>query len=663
MKTGYAFFLSIGVSMAMLASGAFAQPSDSGIRPAPPPGIATDATRQANAAVAERLPLTDQSDFIDARRGRIAQIEADAIRADDGAVVWPIAARTFLESDAPDTANPSLWRQSVLAAEHGLFEVTEGIWQVRGYDLSVMTIIEGETGWIIVDPLTTTETAAAALALVQETLGERPVTAMLYTHSHADHFGGARGIIDETEIAARSVPVLAPIGFSETAVAENLLAGPHMSRRATLMFGQVIPPGASAHIGSGLGPGIPQGTVSLVLPTEEIEGRGTRRTIDGVEFEFIDAAGTEAPAEFMFYLPGHRALHTAEVATATLHNVLTMRGAQVRDALAWSRAIDHVLIEYGGRSDVVLASHHWPSWGTDNVVAFLTGQRDIYRYIHDQTLRRANSGATMIEVAEAIAEPDFTRQAFDTRGYYGTLNHNAKAVYQHYFGWWGGVMAEFHRLPHEQSAARYVDAMGGRDAILARGIAAFDAGDYRWAAEVLNHLVFAAPDDEQGRNWLAATYEQLGFQAESGPWRSYYLGAASELRNGVPDTGGARLGNADFLRAVPTLDLFDMMASRYAPERLQREPFAVSFSFPDTGETVGVEIGRSVIVPRAQAPGNAAATVTVDRPSFEAMLLGTARPMALIQSGALEIGGDPSALAAFLGLLEQPEFWFATATP
>lgn len=663
MTIGRAFFLSVGMCGAMLAPTALAQPSDTGIRAAPPPGAATEATQRANAAVAERLPLADQSDFVDARRGRIAQIEDDAIRTDDGSVVWPIAARAFLDSDAPATANPSLWRQSVLTAEHGLFEVAEGIWQVRGYDLSVMTIIAGETGWIIVDPLTTTETAAAALALVKQTLGERPVTGMLYTHSHADHFGGARGIIDEAEIAARNVPVLAPIGFSETAVAENLLAGPHMSRRATLMFGQVIPPGTDAHIGSGLGPGIPQGTVSLVLPTEEIEGRGTRRTIDGVEFEFIDAAGTEAPAEFMFYLPASRALHTAEVATGTLHNVLTMRGARVRDALAWSRAIDHVLIEYGARSDVVLASHHWPSWGTDNVVAFLTGQRDIYRYVHDQTLRRANSGATMIEAAEAIAEPDFTREAFDTRGYYGTLNHNAKAVYQHYFGWWGGVMAEFNRLPHEQSAARYVEAMGGRDAILARGIAAFDAGDYRWAAEVLNHLIFAAPEDEQGRAWLAAAYEQLGFQAESGPWRSYYLGAASELRNGVPDSGGARLGNADFLRAVPTLDLFDMLASRYAPERLEREPFAVSFTFPDTGETIGVEIGHSVIVPRERAPDNAAASVTVDRPSFEAMLLGTARPMALVQSGALQIGGDPSALAAFLGLLEQPEFWFATATP
>lgn len=665
----HGFFLVLASSWALFSSAVYSQSADdapsatvSAIA-APPVGIATEATRRTNAAVAERLPLDDQSDFADARRGRIAQIEGDAILNEDGSIVWSMQAHRFLEGEAPDTSNPSLWRQSALAAEHGLFEVTDGIWQVRGYDLSVMTVIEGETGWIIVDPLTTMETAAAALQLVNDTLGSRPVTAMIYTHSHADHFGGARGIIEETEIAARNVPVLAPIGFSETAVAENLLAGTHMSRRATLMFGQIIPASPTSHLGSGLGPGIPRGTISLVLPTEEISGRGTRRTIDGVVFEFVDAAGTEAPAEFMFYLPEKRALHTAEVATGTFHNVLTMRGAVVRDALAWSRAIDHVLVEYADRSDVVLASHHWPTWGSENVAAFLSGQRDIYRYVHDQTLRRANSGATMIEAAEAIAEPAIQTNSFDTRGYYGTLNHNSKAVYQHYFGWWGGVMAEFHRLPHEQSAVRYVEAMGGADATLARGIDAFNAGDYRWASEMLNHLVFAEPENEDAKNWLAASYEQQGFQAESGAWRSYFLGAASELRNGVPQAGGVNLGNADFLRAVPTLDLFDMLASRYAPERLQRDPFTLDFTFRDTSENVSLEIGNSVIVPRDRAATDPTASVTLDRASFEALLLRTANPAALMQSGAMEITGDPSAFAAFFGLLEQPEYWFATATP
>ena len=648
-----------GILSLAIVSAAYAQE----VRPAPPPGEASAATRAANQAVAERLPIADHSDFEDATRGRIAQIPGGIIRDEDGNVVWSSEALSFLAGEAPDTANPSLWRQSQLAAGHGLFEVVPGIWQVRGYDLSVMTVIEGETGWIVIDPLTTVPAARAALALVNETLGERPVSAMIYTHSHADHFGGARGIVDEAEIAARNIPVLAPTGFAQEAVAENLLAGTHMSRRATLMFGRIIPPGPTSHIGSGLGPGLAGGPVSLILPTEEIDGDGSQRIVDGVAFEFVDAAGTEAPAEFMFYLPQHRALHTAEVATATFHNVLTMRGAQVRDALGWSRAIDEVLQRYGDEAEVALASHHWPTWGGENVRAWLTGQRDVYRYVHDQVLRRANSGATMVEAAEAIGEPDFTAGDFAARGYYGSLNHNAKAVYQHYFGWWGGVMADYHRLPHEESAGRYVEAMGGADALLARGIAAYDAGDYRWAAELFNHLVFADPEDARGRNWLAAAYEQMGFQAESGAWRSYYLAGAAELRGGAPTAEPPALGSPDFLRAVPTLQLFDMLASRYDPARLTRDPFALQFRFTDTDENVAVEIGRSVIVPRSAPAANPAATLSITRPAFEALLLQSRTFPEIAQAGEARIEGDVGAFQAMMGLFEQPNFWFATQTP
>ncbi|MEL7113636.1 MAG: alkyl sulfatase dimerization domain-containing protein, partial [Pseudomonadota bacterium] len=539
----------------------------------PSPGTATEATKQANAALAARLDLSPGSDGEDARRDRLSFIEDEAIRSEDGAVVWAIPQFDFLDDAAPETVNPSLWRQSQLAAHHGLFKVMDGIYQVRGYDLAVMSIIEGETGWIIVDPLTATETAAASLKLVNDTLGARPVTGVLYTHSHADHFGGARGVISDEAVAA-GVPVLAPIGFSESAVSENLIAGNQMSRRATLMFGNTLPRSTTAHVGSGLGPGLPNGTISLILPTEEIEGRGTIRVIDGVTFEFIDAAGTEAPAEFMFYLPEKRALCTAEVATATFHNVLTPRGAKVRDALKWSRAIDYVLDQYGAESDVVFASHHWPTWGQDNVVQFLKSQRDIYRYVHDQTLRNANAGATMIEAAEAVEEPAFQGEDFTTRGYYGTLNHNAKAVYQHYFGWWGGVPADYYRLPHEASATRYVEAMGGTAAVLELGQEAFSSGDYRWAAEVFNHVVFADPDNQEARDWLSATYEQLGFQSESGAWRSYYLTGAAELRRGLPNVGDPRLGNPDFLKAIPSLDLFDALAARFNPAKMDRDPYA-----------------------------------------------------------------------------------------
>lgn len=627
-------------------------------------GEATATTLAVNNALASRLPFDSTGDREDAERGRIAFIQDEAILDADGNVVWAIPQFDFLGGETPDTVNPSLWRQSQLAAHHGLFEVGDGIWQVRGYDLAVMSVISGETGWIIVDPLTTTEAAAAALKLVNDTLGERPVTGMIYTHSHADHFGGARGILSEEEIAERDVPVLAPVGFSESAVAENLIAGNHMSRRATLMFGNTLPRDAAAHVGSGLGPALSQGTISLLLPTEEIGGRGTLRMVDGVVMEFIDAAGTEAPAEFMFYLPQKRALCTAEVATATFHNVLTPRGAKVRDALAWSRAIDHVLAEYGDKSDVVFASHHWPTWGSDNVQSFLTSQRDIYRYVHDQTVRRANAGATMVEAAELVQEPDFQSEGFETRGYYGTLNHNSKAVYQHYFGWWGGVPADYNKHPHTITAPRYVAAMGGEDATIRVGITAFEEGDYRWAAEVFNHVVFAYPQNDLAKNWLAASYEQLGFQAESGAWRSYYLTGAAELRRGLPNLGNPQIGSKDFLKAVPSLDLFDAMAARYAPNLMRRdEPFVLVFNFTDTEETISLHINKSVIVPREGESGAATATVSVARDVLDRLILGEVDIQSQVVAGNLLIRGDMRAVADFFQALDTPDFWFDVVTP
>ncbi len=632
--------------------------------PSPPEaGLATEMTKQVNLALANRLPLDDKSDRIDVERGRLGYVQDPAILDADGNTVWSVTQFDFLDDATPDTVNPSLWRQSQLAAHHGLFEVMDGIYQVRGYDLAVMSIISGDTGWIIVDPLTTTETAAAALKLVNDTLGERPVTGVIYTHSHADHFGGVRGVISDEDVSERGVPVLAPIGFSESAVSENLIAGNQMSRRSTYMFGNTLARSQSAHVGSGLGPGLPNGTISLILPTEEISGRGTIRVIDGVTFEFIDAAGTEAPAEFMFYLPEKRALCTAEVATGTMHNILTPRGAKVRDALAWSRVIDYTLAEYGDVSDVVFASHHWPSWGTENVQSFLRGQRDIYRYVHDQTMRQANAGATMDEAAEAIGEPDFQSDSFDTRGYYGTLNHNSKAVYQHYFGWWGGVPAEYNEHPHTVTAPRYVAAMGGTKMALELGAQAFDDGDYRWAAEVFNHVVFATPNNTAAKLWLAASYEQMGFQAESGAWRSYYLTGAAELRRGIPDLGNPQLGNLEFLQAVPSIDLFNSLAVRYNPELMQREPHAIVFNFTDTNETLTMLVEQAILVPREGGVPDPLAEVTVERALFDRILLGEANIQLQVVNGNFEIDGNRRAVADMFQALEQPDFWFPIVTP
>lgn len=660
-----AIFLSACVSQTPVSDTMVAQAGPATLAPPPPAaGVATDATRTANAALAARLSLDEPGDAEDAGRGRIAFIDAPAILNAEGGVVWSIPQFDFLKDEAPDTVNPSLWRQSRLAAEHGLFEVGPGIWQVRGYDLSVMSVIEGKTGWIIIDPLTSVETASAALKLVNDTLGQRHVTGLIYTHSHADHFGGARGVITEEDAALRKVPILAPIGFLEHAVSENLIAGNQMSRRSTFMFGNTIARSPTAHVGSGLGPGLPLGTISLIAPTEEIAGRGTQRVVDGVTIEFIDAAGTEAPAEFMFYLPESRALCTAEVVTATFHNLLTPRGAKVRDALAWSRVIDHVLETYGDKSDVVFASHHWPTWGQENVESLLAQQRDIYRYVHDQTLRNANAGATMFEAAEAVEEPGFQSEpdAFNTRGYYGTLNHNSKAVYQYYFGWWGGVPATYNALPHVVTASRYVDAMGGADATLALGAEAFEAGDFRWAAEVFNHVVFAGPDNETARKWLAATYEQLGFQAESGAWRSYYLVGASELRNGIPTLGNPQLGNPEFLRAVASIDLMDSLAARFNPAKMTGDPFSVNLVFPDRDEALTLQVGKSVIVPRIGASDPAAATLTIDRSAFDLVLIGEVTLLQQLGSGMARVDGDRSALGALFGALDQPDFWFPVVT-
>ena len=628
----------------------------------PPAGVATEATRAANTALAERLPLDQQDDFDDATHGLLAQIQDDIVD-ENGKVVWSVNAQDFIQGPAPDTVNPSLWRQQQLLREHGLFELKDGLYQVRGYDLAVMSIIRGETGWIIVDPLLSKETAAAALKLVNDTLGERPVSGVIYTHSHSDHFGGARGVISETDIA-RGVPVLAPIGFTESAVSENLMAGNYMARRAILMFGGTLPASATGQVGVGLGPALSQGTIGFVPPTEEISGRGTRREIDGVTFEFIDAAHTEAPAEFMFYLPDFRALCTAEVATATFHNGLTLRGAKVRDFLEWSRVLDYVLVNYAGKSDLSFASHHWPTFGQENVGDYLRGQRDVYRYTHDQTMRRANRGERQFEIAENLEEPDVQSTHFDTRGYYGTLNHNAKAVYQFYFGWWDGVPATYNTWPMEERSRRMVALAGGEDAALVAGEQAFEDGDYRWAAEVFNSVVFANPENQAARDWLAATYEQMGFQAESGAWRDYYLTGAAELRRGLPEEGAIRVGSADFLKGVPTVELFNALAVRYSPEKLTRDPFTLNFVFPDTSETVMVDIGPATAFPRpGAASGSAAATLTISRAAFNDLILQTRSFKEIAEAGEASVEGDPAALLAWFAALESAPFWFNVVEP
>lgn len=633
-------------------------------REPPAPGTVTKATADANAKVAAALPLNDPSDFADATRGRLAQIEGGIIRNAKGDVVWDVNSYAFVKGDAPASVNPSLWRQSKLNSEHGLFEVKPGIYQFRGYDAAVMTVIRGKTGWIVVDPLTAVESAAAGMELVRKTLGDLPITGIVFTHSHGDHYGGVAALASPEVLASGKIPIVAPHGFTDEAISENVIAGIYMGRRAGFQFGAALPRDATAQVGTGLAQALPTNNrASLAKPTLEVAKGAAPVVIDGITFEFIDAAASEAPAEFMFYLPDFKALCSSEVATGTFHNVLTQRGAKARDTLNWSKAIDTALRGYGDKSDVVFGSHNWPTWGSDNVKTFLTHHRDTYRFIHDQTMRLANSGETATEIAEQVGEPTFAKTDFSTRGYYGTYNHNAKAVFQYYFGWWDGVPANYNRHVPTEESKRYVAAMGGAKKALAVGIKAYDGGDYRWSSTVFNHIVFADPANALAKQWLAASYEQQGFQAEAGTWRNVFLQAAYELRNGVPkpriDVAGAGV-----IRAVPTANLMDALAARFNPAKSTRPNTTVQIVFTDRNEKVAMHVGESVLFPSmGQLLDKPTATLTTTRQTFDSLILQTLDIGQAIQSGAMKFDGDPTAIGAMFVALDKPEMTFNVVTP
>lgn len=618
---------------------------------------ASEATRTAQAELAKRLPLDDPRDEANATRGKIAEIAGGVIQTSDGKIVWDRRPYAFLDArTAPDTVNPSLWRQARLNAVHGLFEVVPGsIWQIRGYDLSVMTIIRGKTGWIVVDPLLSEETAAAGWKLFADTVeaksGRRPIRAVIFSHSHSDHFGGVGGIVTPEQVKKDKIRIIAPHGFSEEATSENVLAGGAMGRRALYMFGAILPPGSTGQVDTGLGPKLSSGTIGYMEPTESVGETGGTLTIDGLAFDFLDAGGTEAPSEFVFHIPAYKALHTTEVVTHNLHNILTLRGAQARDALRWSKVIDAMLLKWGGTAEVAMASHHWPTWGAGEVASLLANQRDAYRYVHDRTLFLANRGATLHELADATPEAPVQATDFSTRGYYGTLNHDMKATYQRYFGWWDGNPANFNPLPPEQSAPKYVELAGGADKLLTAGRAAIAAGDYRWAAELLGKLVFAAPDNQDARAALASAYDQLGYQAESGAWRNYYLAGAASLRGKAVEAATGNGQSRSFVSAIPTAVFFDALATRFDAAKGGAVKETFQFVLPDSKERVAVVVGGGVEFPRYGVTDAApTATITIDRATLDDVMLGRAQFPALMQSGAIRIDGDRMAFLSWFAL-------------
>jgi alkyl sulfatase BDS1-like metallo-beta-lactamase superfamily hydrolase len=614
---------------------------------------ASAATRAAQARVAQSLPPDDGADLARARRGFIGSIPDAQVGG-----AWSMAPYAFLDEPAPDSANPSLWRQARLNALHGLFEVTSGIYQVRGFDLSNITFIEGERGFIVIDPLISAEPAAAALALMRAHRGDKPVTGVIYTHSHVDHYGGVRGVVAEADVAA-GLEIVAPEGFLKAAVSENVLLGNAMGRRATYMYGSLLPRDAKGHIDCGLGKAVSLGSVSLLPPTRSIRATGERLVMDGVEILFQVTPDTEAPAEMNFFFPAFSALCMAENCTCQLHNIYTPRGAQVRDARAWSHYIDEAREMFAGRTEVLFASHHWPRWGSADADRFLRQQRDLYKFIHDQTLRLANHGLTALEIAEALELPPSLKREWHTRDYYGTLNHNAKAVYQRYLGWFDGNPAHLHPHTPAEAGRRYVDLAGGADALLAKARAAYEAGDYRWVAEVVNHLVFADPANAPARELQADALEQLGYQAESGPWRDFYLTGASELRNPRAPASEPRQGALGQLRALPADALLESLAVRLNGEKAGESVIAFTVHFTDVGETFAVSVENAVL---HHKPGAEGPTARLTRADLIDLVTGSLTLRALLDDGRLS-GEGAADLGELLALLDRFDFWFDIVTP
>ncbi|MFI8290604.1 alkyl/aryl-sulfatase [Streptomyces sp. NPDC085614] len=608
--------------------------------------------------MSDTLPsFEDTTDFENADRGFVGALVPAVVKAADGRVVYDNDAYAFLAADCPETAHPSLWRQAQLCSRQGLYEVTEGIYQVRGLDLSNMTLVEGERGIVVIDPLISTETAAAALALYRAHRGDRPVTGLIYTHSHGDHFGGARGVLPAG--AEEGVPVLAPAGFLEHAVSENVYAGNAMTRRAAYMYGANLPKAPDAQIGAGLGSTTSTGTISLIPPTVDITATGQEETVDGVRIVFQLTPGTEAPAEMNFLFPDHRALCLAENATHNMHNILTLRGAVVRDARIWARYLDEAVDYFHGRYDVAFASHHWPTWGHDNVVEFLTGQRDLYAYLHDQTLRLLNDGLTGPEIAERIELPPALAKSWHARGYYGSLHHNSKAVYQRYLGWFDGNAAHLWEHPPVELARRYVDVAGGPDEILAKARAYGEEGDLRFAATLLDHLVFAQPENTAAKEALAGVYDRLGHGAENGPWRNFYLTAAQELRHGV---SGEMVDstNPEMVGALSVPMLIDSVAVRIDGPRAWDDDLTVDLVLTDDGTRRRLTLHNGALTHREVAAPRTPAglTLTLSKRQLLGLLAGEGT-----ESLGIGTEGDPALLTRLFSYVTKADPLFPIVTP
>lgn len=659
MQKTCSILLTVGMAVCAFQRPTFAQQATPKSEPKP----ATPVTAEANRKTAENLRFDDRRDFEEASRGLIATLPDQPVVGPNGQVIWDGKRFTFVSGQAPASVNPSLWRQEKLNNFHGLFKVCDGIYQIRGYDIANMTLVEGKTGWIVIDTLLTAEISRATLAFAMEKIGgKKPVVAVIYTHSHSDHFGGVRGVIDEADVRSGKVKVIAPAGFMENAIAENVLAGNAMSRRATFQFGTSLEAGEKGAVGSGLGKALANGTIGLIPPTDLVEKTGQEMTVDGVRIVFQMAQGSEAPSEMMFYFPERKALCLSEVVTKHMHNVYTIRGAKLRDALSWSKYANEA-IDLFPDAEVAFASHHWPTWGNARIRQYLENQRDLYRFIHDEALNLANHGATPNEIGNADFFPKALEADGNARGYYGSLSHNLRAVYAFYLGYYDGNPANLNPLPPTESSKKYVAAMGGETKTLEIAKKAFADGDYRWVVELANHVVFANPENVAARELQADALEQLGYQSEAATWRNAYLVAARELRQGITLNSGARQG-PDVVRGLPLELLFDFISIRLNHRKTDGQKAAIKLVFTDLNETWALELSNSVLNnTRGRVLKNPDVTLTLTRPAFLALVL-QGKPLAeLIQAGQIKMEGEPKALGTVFANVENFDPNFKIVTP
>ncbi|EPS5940280.1 alkyl/aryl-sulfatase [Klebsiella quasipneumoniae] len=627
---------------------------------------ATPATREANQALYRKLPFADKTDFNNAHQGFIAPLPPAMLKGDQGNIIWDPAKYNFVKEGekAPDTVNPSLWRQSQLLNIGGLFKVTDGVYQIRNLDLSNMTIIEGKTGITIIDPLLSAEPAKEALALYFAHRPKKPVVAVLFTHSHVDHYGGIRGVVDEADVKAGKVKIYAPDGFMKEAVSENIMAGTAMSRRASYMYGNLLKPDAKGQVGAGLGTTTSAGTVTLIPPTNYITHTGQQEVIDGLTYDFMMAPGSEAPSEMLWYVKEKKMIEAAEDVTHTLHNTYSLRGAKIRDPLAWSKYINAAIDRWGNDAEVIIAQHHWPTWGNDNIVKLMKGQRDMYRYINDQTLRMANLGMTRDEIAANLKLPESLEKQWSSRGYYGSVSHDVKATYVFYLGWFDGNPATLDELPPEQAAKKFVEYMGGADAIMQKAKADYQQGNYRWVAQVTSKIVFADPNNQQARHLEADALEQLGYQAEAGTWRNFYLTGAQELRNGVQKLPTPNTASPDTVRAMTPEMFFDYLGVHINGEKAGAAKAVFNIDLGKDGGKYKLELENGVLNHTANAVAdNADASISLSRDTLNKIILKQETLKQAQANGEVNISGNSAKLDEMLSYMDTFAFWFNIVTP